>query len=460
MRLTFNAVFFFLAVGSKSVVDSASNENSGISKYSLGCHLDFDPKFNRLSATAVTETHSIFDNSLPPVVPRGGSQETVVVSTSLFSDEQQPATSLESWLADLSEDEDDDDNDDDDNDGHSAMLANSFLRKSPATYNNMEPPPTSSSASKNSALSMRGGGISPSTILESEYSRRLFVAALVTLCYEGAIGHMLEFVKIVMQTSPPGTSYGQVLRSITAEKGIAGIWDGFVPWGVVQAIGKGGVFGLAHAMALQLLKPLGEKEILPAKVLLTLAGGIAGGCQGYVLSPTLLLKTRVMTDPVFRESMSMIKTSLLSLKIGAKVITNEGLLALMKGSNVFATKRVFDWATRFYFSDLFEGILLKHAAYGQLTTAEKISASLLGGVASTIFTLPLDVLVAKTQDAKQAGESVSALQLFQEELKQGGWKGLRDSYLQGFEARLLHVCFTTVAMKTGTALVYDYLFNS
>ena len=40
------------------------------------------------------------------------------------------------------------------------------------------------------------------------------------------------------------------------------------------------------------------------------AGGLAGGFQGYVLSPLLLLKTRVMTDPVFRESMPALMTIL------------------------------------------------------------------------------------------------------------------------------------------------------
>eukprot|EP00592_Proboscia_alata_P006120 CAMPEP_0194355988 /NCGR_PEP_ID=MMETSP0174-20130528/3815_1 /TAXON_ID=216777 /ORGANISM="Proboscia alata, Strain PI-D3" /LENGTH=463 /DNA_ID=CAMNT_0039125487 /DNA_START=20 /DNA_END=1411 /DNA_ORIENTATION=+ len=461
MRLeTWKPIVLFLLVGRNVNVAHAASPTGGSgsssSKYSLGCHLDFDPSCNRLSATAVTETHSIFDIS-PPVVPRGGSQKPLVETAAFFSNRHNSAfksSSVASWLEDLSDDEDDDD--DDDNDGHSAMLANASLRK-PAAAATIAFTETPASA-RSVAISMRGGGLSPSSVLESEFSRRLFVAAAVTLLYEGAIGHMLEFVKIVMQTSPLGTSYGQVLRTITGEKGLAGIWDGFVPWGVVQAIGKGGVFGLAHAMALHYLKPLGEKNILHPKVLLTLAGGIAGGCQGYVLSPTLLLKTRVMTDPVFRESMSVLKTTWLSLCIGANVISKEGIGALMKGSNVFATKRVFDWSTRYYFSDFFEGVLLKRAAYGQLTAGEKISASLLGGTVSTILTLPLDVLVAKTQDAKKAGESVSAIQLFQDELKQGGWKGLKDSYLQGFEARLLHVCFTTVAMKTGTALLYEHLF--
>lgn len=168
---------------------------------------------------------------------------------------------------------------------------------------------------------------------------------------------------------------------------------------------------------------------------------------------------RVMTDPIFREQMSMMRTTYLSLKIGFDVIAKEGIAALMKGSNIFALKRVFDWSTRFYFADLCSRVILALSKVESLSASQKISADLLGGVFSTISTLPLDVMVAKTQDAKKAGVKVSAWEMFQAELKEGGWQGLKASYLQGFEARLLHVCFTTVAMKTGTGLMYDLLYK-
>jgi Mitochondrial carrier protein len=114
---------------------------------------------------------------------------------------------------------------------------------------------------------------------------------------------------------------------------------------------------------------------------------------------------------------------------------------------VFATKRVFDWASRYYFADLFEDIFRMVKGAG-LSVSEQSIASLLGGVASTCLTLPLDVLVAKTQDAKKAGVKVSALTMFMDELREKGAKGLSDAYLRGFAARLLHVCLTTVGTFT------------
>jgi len=333
----------------------------------------------------------------------------------------------------------DDDDDDDENDGSSSMLSTASLSKGMETMQKIR------------------GGASPA--LGAEVVRRLLVVALVTLVYEGAIGHILEFLKIVMQTAPPGTTYGKVISDITAAKGIAGLWDGFCPWGIVQALFKGSVFGLAHTTASGFLVPWTEQGKLPMALALTLAGGIGGGFQGFVLSPTLLLKTRVMTNPVFREKMSALRTTWLSFLIGFEVVKKEGFLTLMKGANVFATKRVFDWSTRYFFSDLIESILFRAKGGLPLTVLEKSSASLLGGVFSTMCTLPLDVLVAKTQDATKAGVKVSAFRLFQEELKEKGWSGLRKSYMKGFEARLAHVCTTTLVIKTGTPIVYDMIFG-
>lgn len=384
----------------------------------------------------------------------------------------------------LDYEEDDDDEDDDDDDGHSSMLSNSSIRRnvsvsiggdetSSESYRQMRKMSSSrdslarpSSMVSNSLktkspllLNVRGGGAA--TSMTDEFSKRLLTAALVTLLYEGSIGHIFEFLKIAMQTGEPGTRYIDIIRNITNKKGIGGLWDGFIPWGVIQSIFKGGVFGLAHAVAKAHLTPLADKGIMPELMALTLAGGIAGGFQGYVLSPTLLLKTRVMTNPVFREKMSLYKTTLLSFAIGFDVVKNEGMLALMKGSNIFALKRVFDWSTRYFFSDFFETMMKQYGfgVNGVLSPTEKIVASLLGGTASTIVTLPLDVIVAKSQDAKKAGIKVSAWETFMKDYNEGGLKQLYDANMQGFEVRLLHVCLTTVVMKTGSGLMYNFLFG-
>eukprot|EP00977_Amphora_coffeiformis_P007172 scaffold1564_cov174-Amphora_coffeaeformis.AAC.10 len=372
------------------------------------------------------------------------------------------------------QEEESDDDDDDDNDGSCSMLSNaSISRVHVSSHDEESPSPTTMERTKirggaqtitkskshaflQKALLVRGGDASS---VSSEVLKRLYVSALVTLIFEGCLGHILEFLKIVMQTSTTKTSYAAKLKEITEEKGIGGLWDGFMPWGVVQAVSKGAVFGMAHTTATKILMPLAEKGTIPTTLALTLAGGIGGGVQGYVLSPILLLKTRVMTNPVFRKKLSLWKTSALSATVGFDLVRAEGLGSLMKGANIFAIKRVFDWATRYMFAELIEALIGHLKGGNSLSFAEKSLSSFMGGVLSTCVTLPLDVLVAKSQDAKKAGVKVSAFTLFTDELKEKGWSGLSEAYLSGFTARLLHVCLTVVAMKTLAPVVYDAMFG-
>jgi hypothetical protein len=78
-------------------------------------------------------------------------------------------------------------------------------------------------------------------------------------------------------------------------------------------------------------------------------------------SPTLLLKTRVMTNPIIGESMSLFHTTLLSFRVGFDVVASEGIGALTKGSDAFETKRVSDWATRYYFSNVVASMMKTRA---------------------------------------------------------------------------------------------------
>lgn len=285
---------------------------------------------------------------------------------------------------------------------------------------------------------------------------KLCISAGVTWVFELSIGHCLEFLKIVKQTQV-GQSYAQLTKNITRQKGIIGIWDGFFPWGTVQAVAKGSVFGFGHALANGQLNPLVERNHISNSVREILAGGIGGGLQGLVLSPTLLLKTRVMTDPVFRNRMSMLETSKQSAKIGMNVIQKEGLKALMKGSIVFSMKRVADWSTRFMFSEMIEHGLYRRHLHVQATTKthEKMISSLLGGVLSTVMTLPIDVMVAQIQQASKAGTKVSILSTFQSEFKIGGFQRVAGFATRGFLPRVTHVALTTMLMKTACSTFYE-----
>jgi hypothetical protein len=134
------------------------------------------------------------------------------------------------------EDESEDDEDDDQDDGHSSMLSNKSVQNSRVSNSQMSPIQKSASLVNTSSLrsttrakgkydplllNVRGGAQ-----VADEATKRLIVAALVTLLYEGSLGHILEFLKIAMQTAAPGTTYATIIKNITSQKGIGGLWDG------------------------------------------------------------------------------------------------------------------------------------------------------------------------------------------------------------------------------------------
>jgi hypothetical protein len=140
----------------------------------------------------------------------------------------------------LEEEESDDEDDDDQDDGHSSMLSNKSIKNSRVSKigggnSNMSSIQKSTSLVNTSSLrSTRANGKYDPLLLNvrggaqvaDEATKRLIVAALVTLLYEGSLGHILEFLKIAMQTAAPGTTYATIIKNITSKKGIGGLWDG------------------------------------------------------------------------------------------------------------------------------------------------------------------------------------------------------------------------------------------
>jgi len=292
--------------------------------------------------------------------------------------------------------------------------------------------------------------------------KQIVVVAGVTWVFEGCCGHHLEFLKIVKQTS--NAPYGTILRDIVAKKGVIGMFDGFVPWGTLQAVFKGGVFGLAKALMDRNLQPAVDSGSVGKSTADSVAGALAGGVQGYVLSPTLLLKTRVMTDPVFREKLSPVENISKSFTVGGRVIRDEGLASLMKGANIFALKRVFDWGTRFAFSNAAEDLLFRRdqvpgAPKKKITYTQGLIASTIGGTLSAASTVPLDVLVANIQGAGSAGKKVGALETFMVQYREGGFEKVFGFATRGFALRWAHVTLTTIVIKNGTQACTDYLEN-
>lgn len=69
----------------------------------------------------------------------------------------------------------------------------------------------------------------------------------------------------------------------------------------MQGLVKGAVFGWGCAATVQALQPV---TFISEDVKSVLSGSIGGLVQGFAVSPLLLLKTRVMTNPVVSDTSS------------------------------------------------------------------------------------------------------------------------------------------------------------
>lgn len=278
---------------------------------------------------------------------------------------------------------------------------------------------------------------------------KLMISGSVAWTFELFGGHYIEVLKIAKQTSD--LSYAQITKNMVKEKGLAGVLDGYFPWGSIQCFAKGATLGFGQALGRQMLD--GRVSDSTAEVL---SGGVGGGFQGLVMSPILLLKTRVITDPKFRGTGGTWATTVAATKLGVELIQREGVSVLMKGAGTFTIKRVADWTTRYFFAEQVTLAVKSQKGPGQTVSfTEKMLCSLLGGVLSATVTIPIDVLVATIQDAGKAGQKVSIMQTFQEKLAKGGVKGLLAYSTRGYVARVAHVGLTTMLMKTVSSAVYD-----
>ena len=260
-------------------------------------------------------------------------------------------------------------------------------------------------------------------------------------------GHFLEFLKISKQTS--GDSYAAIARRVTASKGLAGTLDGFLPWGVLQAVAKGAVFSYGQALSLNALARAGVDR----DTRMVVSGGVGGFAQGLAMSPLLLLKTRVMTDGAFRATGGVLATAAASLAVGSRVVAAEGPAALFKGVWLFAGKRAADWMTRYLFVVLVENAMRGERG-AKLSDSAEAAASLIGGAISAVSTIPLDVMVSATQSAGAAGKKVT----FADKVKEHGARGMLAFATKGLVARIAHVAMMTLAMKKGTSLLYEVLY--
>ena len=99
-------------------------------------------------------------------------------------------------------------------------------------------------------------------------------------------------------------------------------------------------------------------------------------------------------------------------------------------------RRGIDWSTRFYGVGLMSNYMGKRL--DQMSLREKMMSGCFGGLLSG-FTVPLDVLISKTQ---RANVNKSSYKIMREQINKNGY----GIFTRGYLIKVVHACYHTAFM--------------
>lgn len=171
----------------------------------------------------------------------------------------------------------------------------------------------------------------------------------------------LENVKMEKQRTD--MSYRQIVPKFTK---INTFFNGFLPYGALQAFSKGFIFGMNQTF----VKP----HLHFSKETNNLVIGISTGVSEALLTSPLLY----MRSQLNKKIMEDLKNK------DIKKIKNIDFKSTFKGSNILVAKRTVDWTTRFFVIDYVK----EHSPFDNI-----IINTFLGAGMSSVFSAPIDRLL-------------------------------------------------------------------
>jgi len=210
-----------------------------------------------------------------------------------------------------------------------------------------------------------------------------FFAGCLGGCAGVIVGHPLDTVKVHLQTqdmrNPQYRGTMDCIRKICAKEGARGLYRGMSsPLSGVAAINAVvfGVFGNAQ-------RRFAEPEALRTHVL---AGSVTGLSQSVLVAPMELIKLRAQVSNI--SPMDCIN----------KICATEGVIGLFRGLGITAVREVPAFA-------LYFGTFKYLTENDNVSTGRMLMAGGLAGVASWVFTYPVDVLKSRVQFDGMSGNS-------------------------------------------------------
>ncbi|KDQ63408.1 hypothetical protein JAAARDRAFT_29439 [Jaapia argillacea MUCL 33604] len=268
------------------------------------------------------------------------------------------------------------------------------------------------------------------------------------------LGQPLEVIKTQMAANRSQSMF-QALSTIWSRGGVAGFYQGLIPWAWIEASTKGAV----------LLFTASEIETYGAAAGINpgvagLLGGMGGGvAQAYAtMGFTTCMKTAEITRA--KQATSGVKPPS-TFAVFMDIYRREGIAGINKGVNAVAVRQCTNWGSRMGFARLAEDLIRQARGKGEtekLGALDKIVASSIGGALAT-WNQPIEVVRIEMQSMSKATanaarpEKLTMFNTLGYIYKQNGLKGL----YRGVTPRIGLGIWQTICMVSFADYVKDWV---
>ncbi|CAK5280174.1 unnamed protein product, partial [Mycena citricolor] len=281
------------------------------------------------------------------------------------------------------------------------------------------------------------------------------VGAIMNMCQVTTLGQPLEVLKTQMAANRSQPMM-QGIRAVWARGGVAGFYQGLIPWAWIEASTKGAVLIFAASEVETATLGWG---VNPATA--GLLGGMTGGvAQAYAtMGFTTCMKTAEITRQ--KTAASGVKPPS-TMSLFMDMYRKEGLAGVNKGVNAVAVRQCTNWGSRMGFARLAETGIRKARGKSEsesLGAFDKILASTIGGSLAT-WNQPIEVVRIEMQSmVKDAAANtnrpakLTVLNTLGYIYKENGLKGL----YRGVTPRIALGAWQTICMVSLTDYVKDWV---
>lgn len=239
------------------------------------------------------------------------------------------------------------------------------------------------------------------------------------------------------------------MRKSWQRGGLAGFYQGLIPWAWIEASTKGGVLLFASSEIDYYLKyRLGCSSSM-AGILSGMGGGLA---QAYT---TMGFCTFMKTVEVTRHKQVGDHQS--TWGIARDVLRREGITGINKGVTAVALRQMTNWGSRFGISRITEALLKGSDKQRRLTIPEKLLASVIGG-ALGCWNQPLEVIRVEMQSQARDPNRPAKMNLWTTAKyiwNRNGWRG----FYRGVTPRIGLSVYLTVCMVFGGDQIKERFSN-